>query len=251
MPEPTTESEPMSTPEIKRLFGDPVPFALKELACNVAEVYAETTAAREKLQRKINRLNTVVDTYTQTIWDKKKLKRRNVGGHHYPGITSAGYEHGSKCDYCDCFMGASTSSAPDGVDQFGECPGNPDLRPEYEALEQRVAELELQLADMKAAEIGLSVKSNESKSYPDVVTEEWCLANGAEAEDDGGDTIYVWPHRELDSDGKARLHWVVFINDLGELWLEVSFDGCGSVMISAKPTRRQVRDLIRALKGGE
>lgn len=149
----------MSTPEIKRLFGDPVPFALKELACNVAEVYAETTAARDTLQRKIKQLNAVSNVHAERIWDLSKLKPRNVGGHHYPGITSAGYEHGSKCDYCDCFMGASTSSAPDGVDQFGECPGNPDLRPEYDALQQRVAELELQLADMKAAEIGLAVRA--------------------------------------------------------------------------------------------
>ena len=80
---------------------------------------------------------------------------------------------------------------------------------------------------------------------------EWCLANGAEAEDDGGDTIYVWHHRKLSSNGTQRDYWSVIINDLGELWLEVSFYRCGSVMISAEPTRRQVRDLLRVLNGGE
>lgn len=58
--------------------------------------------------------------------DAMRQKPCNTGGHQYPGCTVDNFCFTSNCDYgCGCWMGQSRSGGPEGIDPFGECPGNP------------------------------------------------------------------------------------------------------------------------------
>lgn len=70
-------------------------------------------------------------------------KRRNLGGHFYPGCEGSDDEfRTSDCEHqCGCWMGQSRSGGPNGVDPFGICPNNPKP-PRKDKLRERIEALE-------------------------------------------------------------------------------------------------------------
>jgi len=63
----------------------------------------------------------------KTVAQVVKLPMRcNVGGHFYPGCEERGADfYTSDCDHgCGCWMGATRSGGPAGLDPLGECPNN-------------------------------------------------------------------------------------------------------------------------------
>ena len=122
------------------IFGKPIPTGLLELARRVDQAIENALGSTELADRNkaLKRANEIKD---EQIADLTWLRKRNVGGHFYPGITRDAVCY-SKCDYCDCTMAGSTSSAPPGQDQFGECVGNQMLRVNAEKLSRQLCEIE-------------------------------------------------------------------------------------------------------------
>lgn len=92
--------------DIKNLRG--VAIAANDLA-NEYEERKKRAEAHDKMMKKY------LKTCTQP---------HNTGGHFYPGCENPKDFFTSDCKYCECWMGSSNSDGPDGVDQFGVCPGN-------------------------------------------------------------------------------------------------------------------------------
>lgn len=78
-----------------------------------------------------------IEAVSEKLANATYLNRRNCGGHYYPGASPVGEMFTSNCDYCKCWMGTSRSGGPEGIDQFGDCPGNPKLRDAYKLLKDR------------------------------------------------------------------------------------------------------------------
>lgn len=130
-------------PEIHKILGDPIPPSLVPLAEHIEAAIRDAELVQAPLanaQREIHRLSTALNVKTEKLEDARHLRPRNVGGHYYPGCDCDPVRT-SNCLYCKCQMGAATSWSPEGVDQFGECPGNPNLRVAYELLKQELEAL--------------------------------------------------------------------------------------------------------------
>lgn len=126
--------------DVLDIFGDPVPQGLLLLANSVDDAINKAVMSEEpvkELNVKIEELRKQLNVQVEKRLDAEYLHSRNVGGHYYPGCADTGDVFTSDCKYCECWMGPSRSGAPEGVDQFGDCPGNPKLREAYELLRSK------------------------------------------------------------------------------------------------------------------
>ncbi len=126
----------MTRQAIFTIFGDPIPGALEDLADAVNSALEDAERSTEKnteFQRRIQCQAGELTRQERLLADATYLKPRNHGGHFYPYL---GYGP-SGCDYCECCVGGFSNSAPKGVDQNGDCPGNPKLREAYDLLKKQ------------------------------------------------------------------------------------------------------------------
>ena len=98
-----------------------------------APILLDAAKAIKSLREETKLFNVVSEKLVNAIY----LNRRNCGGHYYPGASPIDEMFTSNCDYCKCWMGSSRSGGPEGIDQFGDCPGNPKLRDAYKLLKDR------------------------------------------------------------------------------------------------------------------
>lgn len=118
------------------IFGDPIPTVLLTLAQAVekAIIEAEGSGSVEReLKVRLKEVSERLNREFEKRLDAEYLHPRNCGGHFY---TLLG-EGTSDCDYCSCWMGACRSGGPEGVDAFGDCPGNPKLRDAYDMVKTK------------------------------------------------------------------------------------------------------------------
>lgn len=120
------------------IFGDPIPTAMLTLAQAVDRAIVEaeqSTDAIQDVRRRLKEVTRKLDNENRKRLDAEYLYPRNYGGHWYPYLG----EGTSDCKYCKCWMGPSRSGGPEGVDQFGDCPGNPKLRIAYKLIQEEQA----------------------------------------------------------------------------------------------------------------
>ena len=117
------------------IFGDPIPTACEALAEAVDRALAgaeRSTEAAVTLTRQLAEATVKLSLEMERRLDAEYLHARNLGGHWYPY-----FEYGtSDCKYCECTMGRHRSGGPEGVNPFGDCPGNPKLRDAYKLLKE-------------------------------------------------------------------------------------------------------------------
>ena len=117
------------------IFGDPIPTAMLDLAQAVDRAIIETEQATNgvrKVQKQLKELAGKLSHETTRRLDAEYLHSRNCGGHSYPYLGDGT----SDCEYCQCWMGPCRSGGPEGLDPFGNCPGNPKLRDAYKRLSE-------------------------------------------------------------------------------------------------------------------
>lgn len=123
--------------ETIEIFGDPIPTAILKLAQAVDRAIDDAEQSTEAVQaanKKVSELNKRASSEVERRLSAEYLHGRNVGSHFYPGARDFSDVFTSDCEHCKCWMGPSRSGGPEGVDPFGECPGNPKLREAYELL---------------------------------------------------------------------------------------------------------------------
>ena len=128
------------------IFGKDIPTALSGLAKSVNDAICDaersTTYALEVAER-LNVTAIKLEKESEKCLDAEHLKPRNFGGHFYPGAGPPRNIYAtSNCEHCDCWIGPTRSGAPEGVDQFGDCPGNPKLRDAYNLLKEKAIKTE-------------------------------------------------------------------------------------------------------------
>lgn len=126
----------MTRPETFAIFGDPIPTAMIPLAKTVDSALEEaerSTVMNTALQEQVRRQAGELARTEELLANATHLKPRNVGGHYYPTAGNGT----SDCEYCASWMGGYRSGAPEGIDQFGDCPGNPKLRDAYDLLKKQ------------------------------------------------------------------------------------------------------------------
>lgn len=119
--------------EITAVFGDPIPTAMLPLATTIEKLLIAAENSQRAVKPAIDNRDAMKsqrDGEREGRLNAEYLHPRNVGGHYYP---TAG-EATSDCEYCKSWTGPFRSGSPEGVDQFGDCPGNPKLRDAYELL---------------------------------------------------------------------------------------------------------------------